>query len=248
MAGRLADRIAVVTGGSAGIGQEIARKLSSEGADIAVADVNPADETKSLVEANGQRFFNAKVDVSDEGQVDSFAAEVRDALGRVDIVVNNAGIVPFADLDQVTYEQFNRVFSVNAGGAFLTVKGFLEDLKRSAAGRVINITSGSYWTSPPPFVSYISSKGALNGLTHVLAANLAAYDVTVNAVAPGLVPTLAALGSAPQEFFDMTVQMQNLKRLQKTEDVSNTVAFLASDEAAFLTGQIIPVDGGLVRR
>ncbi|WP_245685628.1 SDR family NAD(P)-dependent oxidoreductase [Streptomyces yerevanensis] len=248
MAGRLAGKIAVVTGGSAGIGQEIARKLSSEGADIAVADVDAANDTQGFVEGNGRRFFSTKVDVSDEAQMNAFAAEVRDALGRVDIVVNNAGIVPFADIDDVTFEQWNKVFAVNVNGAFLTVKAFLEDLKQSDAGRVINITSGSYWTSPPPFVAYVSSKGALNGFTSVLAANLAKHDVTVNAVAPGLVPTAKALQSAGEQFFDMTVQMQDLKRRQTTADVSNTVAFLAGDEAAFITGQILAVDGGLTRR
>src|SRR3954465_2685872 len=158
MAGRLAGRIAVVTGGSAGIGQEIARKLSSEGADIAVADVDAADDTQGSVEGNGRRFISAKVDVSDEAQVNAFAVEVRDALGPVDILVNNAGIVPFAGIDDVTFEQWTRTFAVNVGGAFLMAKAFLEGLKQSSAGRVINITSGSYWVSPPPFVAYVSSK------------------------------------------------------------------------------------------
>ncbi|MCX4706625.1 SDR family oxidoreductase [Streptomyces sp. NBC_01352] len=248
MAGRLAGRIAVVTGGSAGIGQEIARKLSSEGADIAVADVDAAHDTQELVEGNGRRFISTKVDVSDAAQVNAFAAEVRDALGPVDILVNNAGIVPFAGIDDVTLEQWNRTFAVNVTGAFLTAKAFLEDLKQSTAGRVINITSGSYWVSPPPFVAYVSSKGALNGFTNVLAANLAEHDVTVNAVSPSLVPTAAALRSADEAFFDMTVQMQDLKRRQSPTDVANTVAFLASDEAAFITGQILAVDGGLTRR
>ncbi|WP_181804203.1 SDR family NAD(P)-dependent oxidoreductase [Streptomyces shenzhenensis] len=248
MAGRLAGRIAVVTGGSAGIGQEIARKLSSEGADIAVADVDAADDTRRFVEENGRRFFGTKVDISDETQVNAFAEEVHDALGRADIVVNNAGIVPFADIDAVTFEQWSRVFAVNVNGAFLMVKAFLEDLKQSDAGRVINITSGVYWVSPPPFVAYVSSKGALNGLTHVLAANLAKHEVTVNAIAPSLVSTAAALRNAGEEFFEMTVQMQDLKRRQTPEDVANTVAFIASDEAAFMTGQIVAVDGGLTRR
>jgi NAD(P)-dependent dehydrogenase (short-subunit alcohol dehydrogenase family) len=248
MAGRLAGRIAAVTGGSAGIGQEIARRLSSEGADIAVADVNPADDTKALVEANGQRFFSAKVDVSDEAQVNTFAAEVRDALGHVDIVVNNAAVVLLSDFESVTFEQWSHTFSVNLNGAFLTAKAFLEDVKQSTAGRVINITSGSYWTSPEPFVSYIPAKGALNGLTHVLARNLGKYDVTVNAVAPGLVRTASALRNTSEEFFDMAVQLQDLKRHQTPADVANTVAFLASDDAAFITGQIITVDGGATRR
>ena len=137
MAGRLAGRIAVVTGGSAGIGQEIARKLSSEGADIAVADIDAADDTQGAVEGYGRRFLSAKVDVSDEAQVNAFAAEVRDALGPVDILVNNAGIVPFAGIDDVTFEQWSRTFAVNVTGAFLMDKAFLEDLRQSTAGRVL---------------------------------------------------------------------------------------------------------------
>jgi 3-oxoacyl-[acyl-carrier protein] reductase/(S)-1-phenylethanol dehydrogenase len=248
MAGRLTDRIAVVTGGSAGIGQEIARKLASEGADIAVADINPADETRALVEATGQRFFSAKVDVSDEAQVNTFAGEVRDALGPVDILVNNAAVVPLADFDNATFEHWKHTFAINAGGPFLTAKAFLGDLKHSDAGRVINITAAAYWTTPPPFVAYASSKGALNGLTHVLAANLASHDVTVNAVAPSLIQTATTLQAVSEEFFDQTVQMQDLKRRGKPEDIADTVAFLASDEAAFITGQIIVVDGGITRR
>jgi len=248
MAGRLTGRIAVVTGGSAGIGQEIARKLSSEGADIAVADMNPAEETRALVEANGQRFLGAKVDVSDEAQVNAFAAEVRETLGRADIVVNNAAVFLFGDFDNVTWGDWRKTFSVNVDGAFLVVKAFLDDLKQSTAGRVINMTSGSYWKSAPFFVSYVSAKGAINGLTYALASSLARYDVTVNAVAPSLVRTASAVQNASEEFFGMTVQLQDLKRTQMPEDVAGTVAFLASDDAAFITGQILAVDGGASRR
>lgn len=131
MAGRLTDRIAVVTGGSTGIGQETARKLASEGADIAVADINPSAETRALVEATGQRFFGAKTDVSDEAQVNVFAREVRDALGPVDILVNNAAVVPLADIDNATFEHWKHTFAINADGPFLTAKAFLGDLKDS---------------------------------------------------------------------------------------------------------------------
>jgi NAD(P)-dependent dehydrogenase (short-subunit alcohol dehydrogenase family) len=248
MAGRLAGRTAVVTGGSAGIGQEIARKLSAEGADVAVADVNPADGTRALVEANGRRFLGEKVDVSDEAQVNAFAATVRNTLGGADIVVNNAAIVPFGDLELATFEQWRHVFSINVDGAFLTAKAFLEDLKHSAAGRLINISSNSFFRPPPVFVAYVSGKGAIHGLTHALAADLARYDVTVNAVAPSVVKTAEALRSQPEAFFDLVVQQQDLKRSETTADVAGAVAFLASDDAAFITGQILAVDGGLTRR
>jgi NAD(P)-dependent dehydrogenase (short-subunit alcohol dehydrogenase family) len=248
MAGRLAGKIAVVTGGSAGIGQEIARRLASEGADIAVADVNPADETREIVAETGRRFFSDKVDVSDEDAIHSFAARVRSELGATDILVNNAAVVVLADIDHVTLDDWRRTFAVNVDGAFLSSKAFLPDLKQSGSGRIVNITSSSYWTPPPPFVSYISAKGALNGFTSVLAANLAAHNITVNGVAASLVRTAAAAANASEAFFHQTVQIQNIKRVQMPADVSGVVAFLASDDAAFITGQIIVADGGSTRR
>ena len=248
MTGRLAGKTAVVTGGSAGIGQEIARRLASEGADIAVADVDPADETRELVAATGQRFLSDEVDISDEDAINEFAARVRSELGATDILVNNAAVVLLADIDHVTYDDWRRTFAVNVDGPFLTSRAFLADLKESGSGRIINITSSSYWTPPPPFVSYVSAKGALNGLTSVLAANLAAHDITVNGVAASLVRTAAAAEKTSELFFEQTVQIQNIKRVQIPADVSGVVAFLACDDAAFVTGQIIVADGGSTRR
>jgi NAD(P)-dependent dehydrogenase (short-subunit alcohol dehydrogenase family) len=248
MAGRLTGKTAVVTGGSAGIGQEIARRLASEGADIAVADVDPADLTREFVAKTGQRFFSDKVDISDEDAIQGFAAQVRSELGAADILVNNAAVVLLADIDHVTLDQWRRTFAVNVDGAFLASRAFLPDLKQSGSGRIINITSSSYWTPPPPFVSYVSAKGALNGFTSVLAANLAAHDITVNGVAPSLVRTAAAVEKTSEFFFKQTVQLQNIKRVQMPADVSGVVAFLASDDAAFITGQIIVADGGGTRR
>ncbi|MFJ8716164.1 SDR family NAD(P)-dependent oxidoreductase [Streptomyces violaceus] len=248
MAGRLEGKTAVVTGGGAGIGRVIAQKLSAEGADIAVADVNEAEETRALVEANGRRFLGAKVDVSDEDQVNAFAAEVHEALGPVDIVVNNAAIAMLKDLDSTSFEQWKNLFAINVDGYFLVTKAFVQDLKDSAAGRVINMSSSSYWEAPPMFLAYVSAKGAVNGFTHALATDLARWDITVNALGPSVVRTPTTLRELNDEFFAHHAQLQNLKREQTPEDVANLVAFLVSDEAGFITGQVHLIDGGLIRR
>ncbi|ALU73469.1 dehydrogenase (plasmid) [Rhodococcus erythropolis R138] len=245
---RLAGRTAVITGGATGIGQDIAVRLASEGANIAVADVNDASATRELVEAQGQRFFSELVDITDEDQINSFALHVRGEFAGVDIVVNNAAVVLMGDFDQVTYADWRKTFSVNVDGAFLTTKAFLDDLKKSGVGRVINISSASYWKPPPPFVSYVSAKGALNGFTSALSASLAPYGITANSLAASLVRTTSSESKTSEAFFENTVRTQDIKRVQMPADVSATVAFLASDDSAFITGQIIVVDGGSTRR
>ncbi|MEI5521904.1 SDR family oxidoreductase [Streptomyces brasiliscabiei] len=226
----------------------MARRLAAEGADIAVADIAPADETRELVAETGRRFLSDKVDISVEEAIHGFAARVRSELGAADILVNNAAVVLLADIEHVTLDEWRRTFAVNVDGAFLASKAFLPDLKASGSGRIVNITSSSYWTALPPFVSYVSAKGALNGFTSVLAANLAAHGITVNAVAAGLVRTAAAVKNTSEAFFEQAVQVQNIKRVQMPADVSGVVAFLACDDASFITGQIIVADGGSTRR
>ncbi|WP_175684624.1 SDR family NAD(P)-dependent oxidoreductase [Burkholderia anthina] len=249
MNGRLAGRIAVVSGGGAGIGQTIAAVLASQGADIAVADVGPTDETKALVEKWGRRFFGAKVDVSDERQVENFALQVRQFLGPVDIVMNNAAIASHGSIEETSFEFWQRLFSINVHGNFLFTRAFVEDVKRSKAGRIICMTSTCYLeNSLDKFVTYVTSKSAINGFVSALACDLGPFNVTVNGVSPSVVRTPTTEKYLTEEWFAAHIEKQNLKRQQQPEDVANMVAYLASDEGAFITGQIMVVDGGLTRR
>lgn len=248
MSKKLHGRTAVVTGGAAGIGLAIVQRLSEDGADIAVLDVNPAEDARAIVASNGRRFFSAKGDIADPESVNAFAARVHENLGDVDIVVNNAAIAMLRDLENTSFEQWTHLFSVNVNGAFLVTKAFLDDLKKSPHGRVINMSSSSYWEAPPTFLAYVSAKGAVNGFTHALATDLARWDITVNALAPSVVRTPTTLRELPEEVFAHQIQMQNLKRQQTPEDCASLVAFLAGDDASFITGQIHLIDGGLRRR
>lgn len=247
MGGKLDGRVAVITGGAGGIGQTTAQTLARHGADIAVADIGSLEETKNIVEAEGRRFLGALCDISDEAQVNDLAVQVEQTLGPVDIIVNNAAFAQIVGIEDTSLELWNKTFAVNVTGYFLTIKAFLGQLKRSSAGRIISMSSSAYWTGTGNFTAYTTGKGAVNALTHSLATDLGKYNITVNAVAPSLTRSLSTLRECSEDVFATIAMKRNLKREQTSEDSANVIAFLASDDASFITGQVISVDGGLAR-
>jgi len=235
---RLAGRTAIVTGGATGIGSAIAARLAQDGARVVIADLQ-----KSAAGA-----LNLQVDVSKEDQVNAMAAETMKALGRIDILVNNAAIFSTLELrpfEDIPVEEFRKVMEVNILGVWLCCRACAPHMRKGGYGRIVNLASGAPLKGVPLFLHYISSKGAVIAMTRGLARELGKDGITVNSLAPGF--TLSenvARQAAHVQQGERTRLTRAIQRDEKPEDLVGTVSFLASEDAAFLTGQTLVVDGG----
>jgi NAD(P)-dependent dehydrogenase (short-subunit alcohol dehydrogenase family) len=254
MTKRHEGKTAVISGAASGIGQAAAARLAAEGARIVIADRDNADKTLSLVEGAGGKAIAVRCDVSNPESVAALKAEVEKNGGRCDILVNNAGIYPVQTFDEITFDDWRRVLSVNLDSMFLMAKAFADGMRRKGWGRIVNIASDTVSLTVPDFVHYITSKAGVIGFTRSLATEFGQHGVTVNAIAPGLTrtPGTAARREIPgtmtnTQLFDLMADMQSIKRNEQTSDLVGAVAFLASDDAGFITGQTLYVNGGLTR-
>lgn len=248
MSERLKGKIAVITGGAAGIGQAIAKRYAEEGADIAIADIGSTADTERLVKAAGRRVLAVKCDTSKPAEVAAFAARVEAEFGRCDILVNNVGIYPLVPFEQLSFEQWKQTFEVNVDSQFLMSKAFVPGMKARGWGRIISMSSTVYWLKIDAYTHYIATKAANIGFTRALATELGPHGITVNAIAPSLVRNATTEASPLAAMFDALPQMlQSIPRTQVPEDLTGTAVFLASDDAAFITAQTLAVDGGMVR-
>ena len=244
---RLKDKVAVVTGAAQGIGQAVAVRLASEGARKAIADLVSSERTRNLIIEAGGQCIDQIVDVSSPEQVQAFALNVQSKWGDTHVLVNNAGIYPQTAFEDISYEDWKRLFAINVDSQFLMAQALVPGMKRHQWGRIINISSASFWLNSQRLVNYVSTKAASIGFTHALAGELGAFGITVNAVAPSLVSTETAKKSPLSQRFDLVPTLQSIPLLQRPEDLGGVVAFLASQDAAFITGQVIAADGGLTR-
>jgi len=241
------DKVAVVTGSSRGIGRAIALRLAAEGAAVVVnyhSNEAAANEVVEQIRADGGRAIAVQADVRDPAQAQALINAAKKEFGRVDILVNNAGTTRDMLIMRMSEEDWDLVIDTNLKGAFNCIKAVARQMMRQRYGRIVNITSVAGISGNAGQANYASAKAGLIGLTKTVAKELGSRGITCNAVAPGLVPT-DLTASLPEELVQRAVEFTPLGRTGTPEDMAAAVAFLASDEAGFITGQVLAVDGGL---
>jgi 3-oxoacyl-[acyl-carrier protein] reductase len=245
---RFENQVAVVTGAGRGIGHAIAMRLASEGARVASVSRTEANAQKTAEEINGVRADAAKayaVDVADHAAVQKIGAQILEEFGRVDILVNNAGVTRDGLSMRMSVEDWDTVLNTNLKGAFNFVQALMRPMIKQRSGRIINISSVSGLIGNAGQANYSASKAGLIGLTKSLARELASRGITVNAVAPGLIET-DMTGVLSDEIRQSILQKIPLGKLGQPDDIAAAVAYLASAEAKYITGQVLAVDGGMV--
>jgi len=247
----LKDKVVLITGAASGIGLEVARDLAVRGAKVVIADVMDPAGVVAELRSQGLQVDGVQADVSDALAVQAMVDHCDKVFGGLDVLVNNAGLFTTlrrTGFDDISIDEWNRVLGVNVTGPFLCTKAAWPLMKRAGGGRVIHITSTTVFSGPPRLLAYVASKGALLGMTHSMAREMGVDGITVNAVAPGFTlssgvrENLESEGTAAQA--NRTRATRSIARDQAPEDLVGAIAFLASDESAFITGQTLVVDGG----
>jgi len=245
--GKLTGKTAVITGASKGIGAGIARALAKEGANVVVnyaRSKHDAEKVSAEIQRSGGKSITVQADVSKQADVDRLFAEAKKAFGTVDILVNNAGVYEFAPLEQVTEESYRRMFDLNVLGTVLSTQAAVKAM--NGGGSIINLGSVAAITPVPTGSLYSATKGAVDVITRSLALELGPRNIRVNSLAPGLVETegTRATGTADGEFKTFAVSRTPLGRVGVPEDIAKVAVFLASDDSAWITGEVLPVGGG----
>jgi 2-hydroxycyclohexanecarboxyl-CoA dehydrogenase len=233
----LSAKTAVVTGGASGIGRAVAERLRSDGFLVAVLDLSPTDDG-----------FGHVADVTDRAQVDAAVSAIRDAFGPILVLVNAAGVEGFKKFLSMSFQDWSKVIDVNLNGVFNTIQAVLPDMVEAGWGRIVNISSSSTHSGQPFMAHYVAAKSAVNGLTKSLALEYGPSGITVNAVPPGFIDTPMLRSAESRQLLGGTVEdhinRTPVRRVGKPEDIAAACAFFASEEAGYITGQILGVNGG----
>lgn len=241
--GRMDNRVAIVTGAAQGIANAVARKLAAEGAAVVVADRNGEGAEKAA--AALPDAIALEVDVSQPDDVQRMVDETLARYGKVDALAHCAAIVPFTPWEDVTFEEWRRIIGTNLDGTYLTNRAVYVPMREAGYGRIVNISSNAMLAGTPNLAHYIASKGGVLAFTRALARELGKYGITVNSVAPGLTASEGVLASPHKEAFEFVQMLQCLPRRGEPDDIAPAVAFLLSEEAGWITGQLLVADGGM---
>jgi NAD(P)-dependent dehydrogenase (short-subunit alcohol dehydrogenase family) len=248
---KLKGKVAIITGGARGLGKAYALCLAEEGARIIVADIIDGVGVKDEIVEKGGEAIVLSTDVSDEESVKEMARKTIEGFGRIDILINNAALVagivkkPFYE---ISAQEWDEVMRVNLKGTFLCCKAVYPQMKKQGKGKIINVSSGTFFTGDPYFIHYVASKGGIIAFTRALAREVGDDGICVNTIAPGLTISGTVRGNPryPEGFLEKAASGRCLKRDELPEDLTGAIVFLASDDSDFITGQTLVVDGGLV--
>jgi NAD(P)-dependent dehydrogenase (short-subunit alcohol dehydrogenase family) len=243
---RFEGRVAVVTGAAQGIGRAVAERLASEGATVAVVDVNGAG-AEAAAKAIGGKSFVVQCDIAEPESVAALFKAVETKAGKLDVLVNVGAIVPFVPWDKLDFEEWRRVLRVNLDGLFLMCRAGSDMMRRNGYGRIVNFSSNSIFAGTPNMAHYVASKGGVLTFTRALATELGAHKITANSVCPGLTDTEGVQKTPHKDAFEFVEMLQAIKGRGVPADIVPAVAFLASEEAHWITGQALNVDAGMVR-
>ena len=243
----MSDKVAIITGGSRGIGRAIALRLARDGAKIVITYIKSQEAAEAVIkeiQANGGKAWAYQFDVSSFKQTQNFFKKITDKFDRVDYLINNAGIIKDSLIFTMKEETWDRVLAVNLKGTFNCIRSCAKIMIRQGYGRIINITSVLAFTGNIGQANYVASKFGIVGLTRAMAKELAPKGVTVNAIAPGFIET-ELTSKLPEKIKNNFLSQIPLGHFGTPEDIAEVVAFLVSDEAEYITGQVIHVNGGM---